>query len=64
MRQSKTKKYARQVTCRGKRRYRDHQEATRALHHFAVNGTRDVKPVRAYQCPTCNGWHITSRAEY
>ena len=46
--------------CR-KVRYRDKQLALQVVRHFARNGTRDVKPIRAYQCNACNGWHITSQ---
>lgn len=42
-------------------RYRDKQLALLVVRHFAKNGTRAVKPIRAYQCILCNGWHITSQ---
>ena len=46
----------------GKRRFRDHQEAVHALHLIAnrdIAGTR--YPIRSYDCPSCAGWHLTSR---
>lgn len=52
----------RRESCRrtGKRRYPDHQSAVQALHRFAQS-TRARKPVRAYPCDLCKGWHITSQ---
>lgn len=47
----------------GKVRYRDHDEATRSLHTITVRSSRTKKAVRAYQCPMCRGWHLTSQAE-
>ncbi|MEJ7783188.1 MAG: hypothetical protein WKF96_00195 [Solirubrobacteraceae bacterium] len=51
----------RQRTCGGKRRYRDHAEATGALRRVARSSQRQKIPVRCYWCDTCKGWHITSR---
>lgn len=53
-----------QRTCRGKTRYRDRDEALGAMR--AVNqSARLMKELkRAYECPTCNGWHLTSRAHW
>jgi hypothetical protein len=49
-------------SCKSKRRYRDHAEAVRALHSRSLSeSTREVKPRRAYLCPHCKGWHLTSR---
>jgi hypothetical protein len=45
-------------TCRGKVRYRDKAEATEALHRIATS-TRHHRPTRAYECPSCNGYHLT-----
>lgn len=51
-----------QRTCRGKRRFRDQQEATHALHHIVSRGfVRQKTPKRAYECPRCKGWHLTSQ---
>ena len=49
-------------TCRAtkKRRYRDHQEAVRAVQSFQAKSTRDRVPTDAYPCDACGGWHITS----
>ena len=46
----------------GKVRYPDHHAAVAALHTIASRSTREVKASRAYECPTCKGWHLTSRA--
>lgn len=55
----------RKRTCRGKVRFRDHTEAVRSLHMIASRGERSgrngVIPVRAYECPRCGGFHVTSR---
>lgn len=47
----------------GKARFADESSATRAVRDIAVIAdNRDKKPVRAYQCPFCHGWHLTSQA--
>lgn len=51
-------------TCNGKRRYRSHQEAIQSLHHIKNTSKRDRQPVRAYECPRCHGWHLTSLEEH
>jgi hypothetical protein len=38
--------------CEGKRRYEGKQEADR--------GIRQGKPIRAYRCLVCHGWHVGS----
>ena len=48
-------------TCRGKRRYRDRQEAIRELQPLTSRSTRAQVPVRAYLCPVCKGHHLTKR---
>lgn len=58
------KKRHRTHTCGGKTRYRDKREAVAAVHHFAVNSTRHTIPTRAYECPGCNGWHLTKMTHY
>jgi hypothetical protein len=52
---------SKQRSC-GKRRFRDKQQALRALRTLQRVGSRQKIPVRAYQCPACNGWHLTSKA--
>jgi hypothetical protein len=49
------------VRCR-KTRYRDELAALFAIDRIANKG-RDtgVRPVRAYRCPNCRAWHITSQ---
>lgn len=46
----------------GKRRFRDHLQAVRALHNISNRATPgDHIPVRSYACPMCSGWHLTSQ---
>ena len=40
-------------------RFRDRQDATRALANLRRSGRSDV-PVRAYRCQDCAGWHLTA----
>lgn len=42
-------------------RYKDKHLALRVIRLFAKFGTREVKPIRAYPCNLCKGWHITSK---
>lgn len=51
----------RERTCRGKRRYRDHDQAIAALHRISNGSTRQRVPRRAYPCPECRGYHLTER---
>lgn len=52
----------------GKRRFRDHVQAVRALHaaansrrSAALDGVQTVRRERrAYCCDACGGWHLTS----
>lgn len=50
-------------TCNGKRRYRDKADALRTVRGIALDSTREKIPVRAYECPVCNGWHISSKPD-
>lgn len=43
----------------GKRRFRDHPSAVAALRRTG-SSSREVRPVRAYECDRCQGWHLTS----
>lgn len=54
---------SRKRTCRGKVRYRDHDEAVDALQALANRSTREKIPVRTYECETCGGHHVTSQRE-
>ena len=53
----------------GKRRLRDHLEATRALRTSSNARSRAKRDgidcrrreLRAYECESCRGWHLTSR---
>lgn len=45
-----------------KRRFRDKKEAVASLHFIDRISPEDHhRPVRAYCCPKCKGWHLTSR---
>lgn len=46
----------------GKVRYRNHEDATRALSTLRRTGSQTI-PRRAYRCPECAGWHLTSMVE-
>lgn len=51
------------MTC-AKRRYRDEIAAKLALTNVKQKGdAREKTPRRAYQCPKCHGWHLTSRGK-
>jgi hypothetical protein len=55
---------ARRHTCRGKRRFHDHEEAVRALHRISGpnathQGHNGEKPKAAYPCMRCKGWHLS-----
>lgn len=46
-----------------KKGYRDHKEAIKALHSCVAQrslGASRRQEVRAYQCPRCGRWHLTS----
>ena len=46
-----------------KKGYRDHKEAIKALHSCVAQrslGASRRHEVRAYQCPRCGRWHLTS----
>lgn len=46
----------------GKMRYLGHTEAHMALRRKKRQNTL-LKPVRAYRCPSCEGFHLTSTPE-
>lgn len=54
------------ATCHrgGKVRYRDKKSALQVLRSAqaaaALHPGSDRREKRAYRCPTCNGWHLTS----
>ncbi|MGH6657681.1 MAG: hypothetical protein ACRDVE_21040 [Actinocrinis sp.] len=51
----------RPIRC-GKTAYPDRAAAQYALIVLALSGEpRDRMPVRAYECPACGDWHLTSR---
>lgn len=45
-----------------KHRYRDELDAKIALTFMPDNPQR--REVRAYRCPRCRGWHLTSWTDY
>ena len=47
----------REKACTSKNRYASHAEANEAIAACAAHGTKGLK---AYKCPHCNGWHLTS----
>lgn len=47
----------REKACTSKNRYASHAEAKEAIDACAAHGTTGLK---AYKCPHCNGWHLTS----
>lgn len=50
------------MTCQ-KRRFRDEIAAKLALSHIDQKaGPRAKEPRRAYRCPGCKGWHLTSQS--
>lgn len=48
----------------GKRRFRDRVAALLALAEIARADGERREEVRAYRCPECRGWHLTSKAVY
>jgi hypothetical protein len=46
----------------GKRRFRDHESAQRAVRDISARSHRARVPVRSYECALCKGWHLTSAA--
>ncbi|TFI30103.1 hypothetical protein E4P36_04965 [Streptomyces sp. 4R-3d] len=47
----------------GKRRYRDRVGAQLALAVIRRRGTARRRETRAYRCPACRGWHLTSQQQ-
>ena len=50
------------TTCIGKQRYETEGRALDALANIAVLPRTDRIPTRAYACPVCLGWHLTSQS--
>ena len=48
----------------GKHRYRDRVGALVALADSLSKPSGNRNEVRAYHCPQCSGWHLTSKALY
>jgi phage terminase Nu1 subunit (DNA packaging protein) len=49
-----------QTTSCGKHRFTSQKAAKAALHNREDKGA-NVSALRAYFCPSCHGWHMTSR---
>lgn len=47
----------------GKVAYRDEHSGNRAIQNISNISKRDLVPIRAYLCPFCKHWHLTSRGE-
>ncbi len=56
------------TSCNGKRRFRDVDEAIKALHYIQLKPSRNrengTKPCRAYACDVCKGAHLTSQRRW
>ncbi|MDR3084300.1 MAG: hypothetical protein LBV60_25870 [Streptomyces sp.] len=49
-------------TCQtGKQRFRDRLAAQLALVRIGNSNSSRRRETRAYRCPHCRGWHLTSR---
>jgi hypothetical protein len=48
--------------CIRKRRYETEERALEALANIAELPRTDRIPTRAYACPVCSGWHVTSQS--
>ncbi len=48
-------RYGRQATCTGKIDYKSERTAEKAVEKMAAKG---AKPMEAYPCFWCDGWHI------
>jgi hypothetical protein len=44
-----------------KRRFTSDREARNRMHDIQERATEARVPIRAYKCPTCFGWHLTSK---
>jgi hypothetical protein len=53
---------SRHATCAatGKRRYRTMESAEHAFAQIILHGRAIYRSRRAYECPHCKGWHLTS----
>lgn len=45
----------------GKTRFKDQARAQRRLEQIADHPSSGPKPVRAYPCRGCSGWHLSSQ---
>jgi hypothetical protein len=66
MRRGRVRAHLRTCPVSRKVRFRDHEEAVQALHAAEVarvfsSGDTQRQECRAYACPACQGWHLTSQ---
>jgi hypothetical protein len=47
-----------------KGRYATWEDANRHLGNINKCDSRIKKPIRVYECPFCNGFHLTSREDF
>lgn len=45
----------------GKQRFRDELSAKMALANIGRQDRDQAREQRAYRCPSCKGWHLTSQ---
>lgn len=58
------REYARQGVCPGgKARYQKKAQALAALRRAEAQRYAGLSWLRVYQCPQCDGWHLTSKME-
>ena len=52
---------ARRCMCLKKARYDTKQLAAATMQERLVSDTQTPEFLRAYRCPVCRGWHLTSK---
>lgn len=51
--------------CSQKRRFRSRAAALATIDWIRTKGEdRGRRPVRAYRCPACKGWHLASASQW
>lgn len=50
--------------CTGKVRYRDHDQAIRAMQTINNNSVRQHTPNHVYACGNCRGFHLSSSMKH
>lgn len=49
------------MRCKEKNRYRTQKKAIVAASLALRNKNSNTRKLRVYQCPECDGWHLTSK---